>query len=361
MIEIIIEAVKVSAPDNGWADLAKVALVANTKGYDKNQFGKIGFFVNSYPEEFEVTDGISKLQKLIRLKKVSPVIESSQNPELIVTEGSTFSRQQKNIDGIYDLTSHQFEFFKQLVADKQMANSIELAISYLRYNFFKLKYENKILEDGDQLLWNIGLLDKNFDVIWCIGEKTPSGKAKIKKLFSSTSSCAAKSIIRFKGAPQPFDFSKDSLLPFNTNLNMKFNFSHILGERSFRIPVSLQRLLGVDWTCDNWSVKTDEIEKYSPFVRKIFIGSVQETIKKIDSNPQIPLKYWYKETNTLCWLIPVDLGVENEEPLALVMEQCGEGDQIYYLGRTILEQTEAYKGARLVQKVNSEWLKWDQA
>ena len=70
------------------------------------------------------------------------------------------------------------------------------------------------------------------------------------------------------------------------------------------------------------------------------------------------MKYWYRETNKLCLIIPLNLGVENNDPIALILEECDDNYFKGYKAKTILELRDAYRGARLVQTQISDWLNW---
>jgi hypothetical protein len=153
--------------------------------------------------------------------------------------------------------------------------------------------------------------------------------------------------------PEKASFDEVGDAFFNQNLEIRLNSSHIIADHLDRIPTSLRNLVKAE-TAESDAANTSGF--YAGFYRRLVDGAVMETRRLISSQPQTPQKCWYRRTNKICWLLPLKLGVDDKVTSALVLEQCQSNGQSYYQGHTIISLRDAYKSARVVQPVVSDWL-----
>ena len=374
--------------ENG-ALLAKVGKTAKTYGYDKLLHGKLSDIFSKHPDRYEVKE-VSPIVKYVRLKakplKIIGKIDLNQIPHISLTrmneaenvsENSTDKCNSNNItpgnsDNIVskkeepdrkqyylaDFNPSKFKYMATFMEDPIMRTSFELTFSYLKFNFFRALKEDKVLIKDNRLIWNSSLVDKNIETIFITGNIDSTNRISVDKIIPKSHPELKKCIEYFGKLPQPVDFSKDPLRPFNSDSPISVNYRHVLIDNPFRYPQSLLNLLGVEADKNNPDKARQQFECYESFLLQFFDGGLTQTRKKIALDPSIPLKCWYKETNKLCWLVPINMGITKVEPVALILEETSIDCDLRYVAKTILTLKDAYKCARLIAPVVSNWLFW---
>lgn len=350
---ILIDAVRENRNADGWTPEAKAALYANSKGYDKEVHGKLGRQFDSNPN-IRVYP-VSKTERFLTLVnadyQVSELPESSATKELHKAGNVNYKTPE--------ISEVQFEYLKPLIRRYQdLSESHELCKSVISNEFRKLSLENKVLKAGPYVLWNTGLQTCSHSNILGYGKTDGMGNVWVIKFCDEHSSCADKLHERFGQRPLAAEYGEPTDTVFNPELEIRLNAYHILVERYYRFPNELKELTGIHCDKNNWKEHRVAIEKYMNFIQLHLIGAIEQSKRFIRQRRDMPVKSWDFQHNSMCWLMPIDMGVETPKYMALLLEYCVEGEAEYYKAHTVYDSNMAYKCARQVEPVSSDWLKW---
>lgn len=81
--------------------------------------------------------------------------------------------------------------------------------------------------------------------------------------------------------------------------------------------------------------------------------SIELAKKRVSRNYKTAIPSYFPKRNTMSLMLPLCLTDEEKPDVALVVEQTQSGN---YQGQTILTLDQAYIDARLLCRLNSEWL-----
>lgn len=203
--------------------------------------------------------------------------------------------------------------------------------SYLKYTFWKLKREGKIIENEKYCLFNTGLFTSYYEPIYVYGEintieESPSWRFKG---FYTEYELGSLGISNY---PERADyFSDPSLLVFDWHCKINVNYKHILEDEDnrTRLPKSI---LDSDRPID------------------ILKGVINTSIQRVTANYKLAVPQYFAGNIQL--LIPLCFGKTDEPNLALVLTKM-DG---YYQGHTCITMEMAYNNARLITRPESTWL-----
>ncbi len=206
--------------------------------------------------------------------------------------------------------------------------------NYLKYTFYKLQEENKVIETDTYCVFDTGLFSHYYEPIYAYGElyKNPSeNTAKwYFKGFKDTYELGSLDIEKF---PERADyFSDPTRLVFNWHLNVNKNYKHILDDLSTsqRLPDSIKN--------SNRPLETLK-------------GVIDTAIQKVIANYKLAVPHYYQ--NKIQLLVPLCFGKDDTPNVALVLDLMKNG---YYQATTCLSMEMAYMDARLIAKPESNWL-----
>lgn len=204
--------------------------------------------------------------------------------------------------------------------------------NYLKYTFYKLQEENKVLETEKYCVFNTGLFTPYYEQIFVQGEKDltlQESEWRFKKFCT-------KYELGFLGiheCPERADFFKDpSLLVFDWRCKVNINYRHILEdeENKLRLPKHVTDADKPEWVLE---------------------GSINNAIKRVTANYKLAVPQYFNGKIQL--LLPLCFGKENKPHLALALTKMNDK---YYQGHTCLTMDMAYNNARLISKPESNWL-----
>lgn len=206
--------------------------------------------------------------------------------------------------------------------------------NYLKYTFFKLQEENKVLEVDTFCVFNTGLFNKYYEPIYVQGEINTLAKEEDPKWkFKCFCTKYELGYLEVNSPPERADyFSDPSLLVFDWRCHVNINFRHILedNDNRLRLPESVTKSDNPDWQLE---------------------GSVNNSIKRVSANYKLAVPQYFNSGIQL--LLPLYFGKESKPSLALVLTKM-KGN--YYQGHTCLTMEMAYNNARLISKPESNWL-----
>lgn len=352
---ILKRAVKETHTANGWSPMNKVGVFAHAMGYDSNNWGKLSRTIERFPDTFKVFE-VSTTKKYVTL--VDADYEVSKTPHTILTRTlGVFNNHRTSSLKIAEDVHGQL---KPLIGDENdLAHNSEVCRSVISNGFCKLKAENKILISKQHTLWNTGLRLSTGNCIWGYGEIDLMGHVRNIKFCVENSMKAEKLVVQFGQAPLPPVYGELKGGDFRPDLEIKINEYHILVERYFRFPEEYKAMVGIACNKENWRIFKSNIEDCIDFTGTYLARAIQRSRHAIARDKDIAIKYWDFKRNSMNWLIPVNLGVKNTQYRALIVEYCSEEGKSYYKARTILNLDMAYKNARLIKPVVSDWLHFE--
>lgn len=205
--------------------------------------------------------------------------------------------------------------------------------NYLKYTFFKLQEEEKILETDKYCVFNTGLFTSYYEQIFVVGEQDLSLQQGTKWKFRCFCTKYELGYLEIPKFPERADYFGDpSLLVFDWRCEITINYRHILEdeENKLRLPDYVTKAEKPEW----------ELE-----------GSVNNAIKRVTANYKLAVPQYFNGKIQL--LLPLCFGKSNKPYLALALSKM-KGD--YYQGHTCLTMEMAYNNARLISKPESNWL-----
>lgn len=256
----------------------------------------------------------------------------------------------------------------------------QILIQYIKYTFYRLMRENKICISGDRQFacFNTGLVDRHYDDIYaCFQPNDPGSETewKFAGFCTAASRTLGKQVVYyFSPLPQPPRyFEHGDQLFFDTSRQLLTDFDHIIIDNISRLP--LQFLSDQFNDCPEARAITDEL-RTAEFQRKrelydrlrdiisensrLFIriqnrikDAIEMSKKRVSRDYKTAVPSYYPKRNSMSLILPLCLVDEEVPDVALVVEQTHSGN---YQGQTILTLAQAYIDARLLCRLNSEWL-----
>lgn len=203
--------------------------------------------------------------------------------------------------------------------------------NYLKYTFWKLRKEGKVIENENYCLFNTGLFTSYYEPIYAYGEASLEDTSSWRfKGFMTEYDLGAIGISEY---PERADyFSDPSLLVFDWHCKINVQYRHILEdeENRERLPESL-------------------LNSDSPL--EMLKGVIDTAIKRVMANYKLAVPHYFR--NQIQLMIPLCFGKTDEPDLALVLSKMPGG---YYQAHTCLSMEMAYLDARLIAKPESNWL-----
>ncbi len=86
------------------------------------------------------------------------------------------------------------------------------------------------------------------------------------------------------------------------------------------------------------------------------MGAVELVATKLRNGTVEAAPFWFMTTDRMCWLVPLELGIDGKASIALVLDLAELNGQKVYRAYTVLGLEDAYRSARLVDRVTAKWL-----
>ncbi|MDR1022391.1 MAG: DUF3825 domain-containing protein [Prevotellaceae bacterium] len=213
--------------------------------------------------------------------------------------------------------------------------------NYIEFTFRKLQQEKKVIFTADNKFacFNTGLVTENLEDIFAFFEEYKSPKQGFTTSFCFRGFVKKSDNILLRHFSHSIPdianfFDKPELLIFNPKCDLIPDLDHIIGDNLSRFPTHLQ--------------SADDAE-----LRRQLVGAIDEARKKVRSNYKIAIPQYYDSKIQL--LLPLCLTSGSSNPdLALVVHKLNDAT---YTARTCLTLKMAYNNARLIVKLQSDWLK----
>lgn len=251
--------------------------------------------------------------------------------------------------------------------------------SYLTYTFYRLKTENKVLEDREKGIaaFNTGLVDKTFEPIYaCFSPSSINEPWRFEAFCKAGSRLWGKKLVSsFNPLPKrAMYFQRKEDLLFDSERSLERDADHILLDNISRLPKGFleEELRSSDLaleTLEEAYTAKDNGEKFVAFdelrniieedykIKRRLIHRLDDAIelaqKRVEWNFKTAVPAFYPTKNKMSLLLPLDLTEDENPDVALVVELTESGA---YIGQTILTMRMAYNNARLISRPDSDWL-----
>lgn len=273
----------------------------------------------------------------------------------------------------------------EMALPEDWGNRNSILKSYLKHTFYKVWIDGELVEEGDDAVFNTGLVDNSYDDIYCYLTKCNNPKniynrkweigffacwgkgqdgKKLNRIFSRTPSLA-KYIKDGQFQNLYLDVSK-----FGTAEKLSVDYEHIIMDNIKRLPTELiQKELASQKELMEMIDRGEPATKWRDYIinnddmvrtlKDVLESAVKLAIKNCKWNYKTAIPIYYARSNNISLLLPLKLiDKHNLNPrslpdVALVIERYPNGS---YQGQTILTMDMAYKDARLICRPNSEWL-----
>ena len=281
----------------------------------------------------------------------------------------------------------------QRLADKALgehwafgnANDKRILMSYLRYTFYRLECENKVLESKNKqyAAINTGLVDESYDDIFAVFVPQTLSKGVAWKFCTfcvESESPWGKELVRtFNPLPKRaeyFNLSNASDLLYDDSCHLSPDYDHIIVKRIYRWPLDvlcknltdpemesvLSQLQETVKTSNYKGIKDgykklqellDSNSMYKRRLHECLDAAIDRARKRVRWNYQTALPSYFPTGNNMSLMLPLDLTGTGRVDFALVVERQKNKT---YIGQTILTLAQAYVDARLVCRPDKDWL-----
>jgi Domain of unknown function (DUF3825) len=212
---------------------------------------------------------------------------------------------------------------------------------YIHYSFMRIQEENKIEETNDKRFccFNTGLVTEFQEPIYMVFEQNFLKDNPSPWHFKKFSKKGDYELTKFTVLPQMANYFEDpSLLVFDTRLELRANYEHIISENRERFPKKYKKMAIYG-------------------LQNLVKGAIESAKERVTRNYKVAIPQYYR--NKVQLLLPLCLEDPRKADLALVVARYDrEGDEIksFYRASTCLTLDMAYSNARLLARPDRDWL-----
>lgn len=205
--------------------------------------------------------------------------------------------------------------------------------NYLKYTFYKLQEENKVIETESYCIFNTGLFNTYYEPIYAFGIPNDQQDRIQKWKFVGFKDRydLGDIVITFPEKANYFNHPEDLIFDLRCPINIQYK--HILDN-----PTNLERF-------------PKRLQKASN-LQLLLDGAINMIKKRVIANYKIAIPQYFNGRVQL--LLPLCLQDSDTPDLALVISKSR--NERYYQGYTCLTLEMAYNNARLITRPESNWL-----
>lgn len=236
------------------------------------------------------------------------------------------------LEKLKDLAMEEVWNFTEPPQGEKPIPPLPILRNYIFHTFEKVQEEGKISEHEGRSLFNTGLVTDHQEVIYGIFSKNwiPGKQPWFLDGWRKESD---RDLSAFKLPENANYFDDPSELLYDTRLELRVNKEHILDENRKRFPVELK-------------------ERSDHELVNLLEGAVNDAVRRVKINYKTAVPQYYRGKIQL--LLPICLTDKAKADFALVVEREGE----VYRGSTCLTLDMAINNARLLARLDGEWLKY---
>lgn len=285
---------------------------------------------------------------------------------------------------LHELASMALEERWYFGSEPDPKNPYPILANYLRYTYFRLRREGKVVEAmGQGTKWsafNTGLVDKLYDPIFALFRENDPGFPQPWRFHAfcvpGKGNYGKQLTAIFDPLPEAasyFESNFDMLLDTSREIHVDYDHVIIDGVARDRFPSELLKQYppkGFTWS-DYTQMERNEREEYLTRLAKAIEDDVQ-TMRSIKRrledakllaekrtrwNYKTAIPQYFPRQDIMSLLLPLAIVDDERVDLALVVTRNPSGS---YQGRTVFPLDWAYQNARLVCRPDSDWLVTDQ-
>lgn len=247
--------------------------------------------------------------------------------------------------------------------------------NYLRHTFYRLKLEQKILTQGDYSAFNTGLVDRRYEPIFGLFKRAAESSSppwELKAFCVPGEGAHGKLLARhFNPLPsQAHYFQEPSRVFYDVSAPPPIvDWEHVIIDNLERLPAELLEVncpagfamkeirgLGALESRQFHRDYANALRADMPSYRRLrgaIAAAIELALKRVRWSYKTAIPAYYPNRDQIILMLPLALVSEDVVDVALVVEKAQSGN---YLGHTILPLDWAYAHARLVCRMNNEWL-----
>ncbi len=216
-----------------------------------------------------------------------------------------------------------------------------ILFNYIQYTFMRIQDEGKLAETGDKryCCFNTGLVTEFQEPIFMVFEQNFLKDDTRPWHFKKFAKKGDYELTKFTILPGMANYFDDpSLLVFDTRLELRANYEHIISENRERFPP-----------------KYNSMPMYG--LQNLVKGAIESAKERVTRNYKVAIPQYYR--NKVQLLLPLCLEDPRKADLALVVARYDrEGNETtsFYRASTCLTLDMAYNNARLLARPDRDWL-----
>ncbi len=249
--------------------------------------------------------------------------------------------------------------------------------AYIKYTFYRLMKERKVLCNGQYAAFNTGLVNRFYDPIYALFDKNRNeGKQEWHFLNFCTAGegRAGKTLTNNFSLPERASyFSDPAELIYDLRApRPQLDWRRIVLDNINRIPTAFwERYTPKDFTLRDVNTLSDKDVYFAKLafalendeqtfraVKSRFTESLELALKRVAWDFRTAVPIYNLKRDGLSLLFPLSLLNDTEIDLALVIERQERSG--LYIGHMILPLAWAYTDARLIMRPDSDWLQVEQ-
>ncbi|MDV4159317.1 DUF3825 domain-containing protein [Rhizobium brockwellii] len=326
-------------------------------------------------------DPVLELNRIMRDRNIEPGRKISTWSRIIIDDIVIYNADEPGVVQ-HMMQSHVLALSTLSLAETWCFNNdsdrLSILKNYLRYTFYRLAKEGKVAFSEGYASLNTGLVDNLYEPIFGLFKRRkPNEGARDKRPYEFVDWCvvgkgaSGKTLMKeFPVRPQAAAyFSQISDVIFDDKLTLTTQWDHVLddGICRGRFPLNfLQANQPKDFEWDDNIEMRKNLENYVAAlqidsqrrrqVKNRLDDAIQLAKKRASWNYKTAIPCYYPRHNRMSILLPLALTDDNVVDLAFVVEKANTHE---YFGATVYPLDMAYKGARLVCRPDSDWLRPD--
>ena len=260
-------------------------------------------------------------------------------------------------------------------------NNYAVLCQYIKYTFFRLTKENKICisDDGTFAAFNTGLLTPRYeDIFACFQsqENTAGTGWRYTGFCTQASGTLGKQLVnKLRYLPEPAEYFKNfSEVYFDRNKLLMLDYYHILVDNISRFPIGyLKTVMHTNGdACEilRQIESASDADKYDLFEElKDIVANASDIFMRLQSDLKqaadlaakmaardyrMVVPCYFPKGDKVTMMLPLYLQNRESPDVALVVELTDSGN---YQGQTILTMEQAYIDARLISRLEGNWVR----
>ncbi|MCH5224838.1 MAG: DUF3825 domain-containing protein [Muribaculaceae bacterium] len=293
-----------------------------------------------------------------KIKGSAPENIENSNEEQEIKSGKGIQPLVLNTNQIFKYISPELheKCKKECLLSGGLEN-FEIFLFFIKSRIQKLVKEKKIFRNSNLMALNPGIVGTNgSDPYYLVVRSNPTLPNGIELNFVNRFERPGRNLVRemdnneLEGPEFPTSI-------FNPSLEIVPEYHHILVERQERLPDEFFTTLKALVPLEELNSLSEEalMRKYNGYLLRQLKGSIAILEDKLKNGVVKPIPFWYAKDDSICWYAPIEMGLDDSPSVALVLNEGELNGKRVYRGHTLISLQDAFKCARVIGNVNSDW------